>query len=265
MHSKFETPMTPSWAPHATILHRDRTTQIVTTSLRPGVSVRYPTTTQRRTTWERRSVCSLVVDGLVPYPECNIRNLFWYKPPYAGVRRCGSSPIREGQTRLFCVRRNGSRSANRASRARHELLGASKHRTILAGGSRRRTHVHFWPDWVDSGKPSPLPFPRDHATETVLDFQHTARVADTVRKSSGQWKGHAQLAIYRLVGRERMSPARSTIVVDQVTENGRDEGVRRNPRTTKPKQWIVMGDLQDTHALKKGRRRRQGEIDTGCR
>ena len=47
-----------------------------------------------------------------------------------------------------------------------------------------------------------LPSPRDPATETALVFQHTARVADAVRKSSGQWKGHTQLAIYWIVGQE---------------------------------------------------------------
>lgn len=45
--------------------------------------------------------------------------------------------------------------------------------------------------------------PQDPATETALVFQHTARVADAVRKLSGQWKGHTQLAMYWLVGRER--------------------------------------------------------------
>jgi len=50
-----------------------------------------------------------------------------------------------------------------------------------------------------------LPSPRDPATETALVFQHTARVADAVRKLSGQWKGHTQLAIYWLVGRERIA------------------------------------------------------------
>ena len=48
-----------------------------------------------------------------------------------------------------------------------------------------------------------LPSPQDPATETALVFQHTTRVADAVRKSSGQWKGHTQLAIYWLVGREQ--------------------------------------------------------------
>jgi len=48
-----------------------------------------------------------------------------------------------------------------------------------------------------------LPSPHDPGTETALVFQHTARVADAVRKSSGQWRGHTQLAIYWLVGREQ--------------------------------------------------------------
>ena len=46
-----------------------------------------------------------------------------------------------------------------------------------------------------------LPSPQDPATETALVFQHTERVAEAVRKSSGQWKGHTQLAIYWLVDR----------------------------------------------------------------
>lgn len=46
-----------------------------------------------------------------------------------------------------------------------------------------------------------LPSPRDPATETALIFQHAERVADAVRRSSGQWKGHTQLAIYWLVDR----------------------------------------------------------------
>ena len=47
-----------------------------------------------------------------------------------------------------------------------------------------------------------LPLPKDPATETALVLQHTNRVADAVRKSSGQWKGNTQLAIYWLVYRE---------------------------------------------------------------
>jgi enamine deaminase RidA (YjgF/YER057c/UK114 family) len=46
-----------------------------------------------------------------------------------------------------------------------------------------------------------LPSPQDPATETALVFQHTERVVDAVRKLSGRWKGHTQLAIYWLVGR----------------------------------------------------------------
>jgi len=46
-----------------------------------------------------------------------------------------------------------------------------------------------------------LPSPQDRATETALVFQHTERVVDAVRKSSGQWNGHTQLAIYWLVDR----------------------------------------------------------------
>lgn len=46
-----------------------------------------------------------------------------------------------------------------------------------------------------------LPSPQDPATETALVFQHTERVVDAMRKSSGQWKGYTQLAIYWLVGR----------------------------------------------------------------
>ena len=48
-----------------------------------------------------------------------------------------------------------------------------------------------------------LPSPQDPATETALVFQHTERVVDAVRKSSGKWKGHMQLAIYWLVEWER--------------------------------------------------------------
>ena len=48
-----------------------------------------------------------------------------------------------------------------------------------------------------------LPSPQDPATETALVFQHAERVADAVRKSSGQWKGHARLAIYWLIDREQ--------------------------------------------------------------
>ena len=48
-----------------------------------------------------------------------------------------------------------------------------------------------------------LPSPQDPATETALVFQHTVRVADAMRKLSGQWKGHTQLAIYWQVGQER--------------------------------------------------------------
>lgn len=44
-----------------------------------------------------------------------------------------------------------------------------------------------------------LPSPQDPETETALAFQHVERVVDAVRKSSGQWKGHIQLAIYWLV------------------------------------------------------------------
>jgi len=47
-----------------------------------------------------------------------------------------------------------------------------------------------------------LPSPKDPATETALVFQHTKRVADAVRKSSGQCNGNTQLAIYWLVYRE---------------------------------------------------------------
>lgn len=47
-----------------------------------------------------------------------------------------------------------------------------------------------------------LPSPKDPATETSLAFQHTERVANAVRESSGQWQGHMQLAIYWLVHRE---------------------------------------------------------------
>jgi len=50
-----------------------------------------------------------------------------------------------------------------------------------------------------------LPPPQDSATEIALVFQHTARVADAMRKLTGQWKGHTQLAIYWLVGRERIA------------------------------------------------------------
>lgn len=45
-----------------------------------------------------------------------------------------------------------------------------------------------------------LPSPQDPATETALIFQHTERIVDAMRKSSGQWNGHTQLAIYWLVG-----------------------------------------------------------------
>ncbi|KAF9653401.1 hypothetical protein BDM02DRAFT_3135608 [Thelephora ganbajun] len=48
-----------------------------------------------------------------------------------------------------------------------------------------------------------LPSPQDPATETALVFQHTERVVNAVRKSSGQWKGHTQLAIYWIVDREQ--------------------------------------------------------------
>lgn len=47
-----------------------------------------------------------------------------------------------------------------------------------------------------------LPSPQDPTTETALIFQHVERVADAVRKSSGQWEGHTQLAVYWLVGLE---------------------------------------------------------------
>ena len=47
-----------------------------------------------------------------------------------------------------------------------------------------------------------LPSPQEPATEIALVFQHTERVANAVRKLSGQWKGHTQLAIYWLVDRE---------------------------------------------------------------
>jgi len=52
-----------------------------------------------------------------------------------------------------------------------------------------------------------LPSPQDPATETALVFQHAERVADAVRKSSGQWKGHTQLAIYWLVHQEHAAGA----------------------------------------------------------
>ena len=48
-----------------------------------------------------------------------------------------------------------------------------------------------------------FPSPRDPATETALTFQHTERIVDALRKSSGQWKGYSQLAIYWLVGLEQ--------------------------------------------------------------
>jgi len=44
-----------------------------------------------------------------------------------------------------------------------------------------------------------LPSPQDCAAETALVFQHTERVASAVRKLSGRWNGHTQLAIYWLV------------------------------------------------------------------
>jgi diphthine-ammonia ligase len=47
-----------------------------------------------------------------------------------------------------------------------------------------------------------LPSPRDPVTEIALAFQHTERVVDAVRKSSGQWKGHIHLAIYWLTEQE---------------------------------------------------------------
>ena len=47
-----------------------------------------------------------------------------------------------------------------------------------------------------------LPSPNDPATEACLALQHTERVANAVRESSGRWQGHTQLAIYWLVGRE---------------------------------------------------------------
>lgn len=64
-----------------------------------------------------------------------------------------------------------------------------------------------------------LPSPRDPATETALAFQHTERVADAVRKLSGQWKGHTQLAIYWLIDREQAAGTAAacelyTVVVD---------------------------------------------------
>jgi diphthine-ammonia ligase len=48
-----------------------------------------------------------------------------------------------------------------------------------------------------------LPSPQDLATETALAFQHTERVADAVRKSTGQGKGYTQLAIYWLIDRKQ--------------------------------------------------------------
>lgn len=47
-----------------------------------------------------------------------------------------------------------------------------------------------------------LSSPKDPATEVCLTFQHTERVANAMRESSGRWQGHTQLAIYWLVGRE---------------------------------------------------------------
>ena len=49
-----------------------------------------------------------------------------------------------------------------------------------------------------------LPSPQVPATETALVSQH-AGVADTVRKSSGQWNGHAQLGISWLIDREQVA------------------------------------------------------------
>lgn len=49
-----------------------------------------------------------------------------------------------------------------------------------------------------------LPSPQVLVTETALVSQH-AGVADTVRKSSGQWNGHAQLAISWLIDRGQVA------------------------------------------------------------
>ena len=97
--------------------------------------------------------CLLVFDGFVPHLKYNICHVLWCKPPDASLRCCRSSSIHENQVRLFCIRRNGPVSTNRTSRARPELLGTSKHRTILPGGSHRRTHVYIRSNWVDPSQP----------------------------------------------------------------------------------------------------------------
>ena len=56
----------------------------------------------------------------------------------------------------------------------------------------------------------PLPQPRDPATETAPVFQHAERADDAVEKSSGQWIGHAQRAIYWLIDRERATGVAAT-------------------------------------------------------
>ena len=48
-----------------------------------------------------------------------------------------------------------------------------------------------------------LPSPQDPATEIAFVFQHTERVADAVRRSTGQWNGHTQLAMYWLIDQKQ--------------------------------------------------------------
>ena len=55
-----------------------------------------------------------------------------------------------------------------------------------------------------------LPQPRDPATDTTPAFQHTERADDAVEKSSGQWIGHAQRAIYLLIDRKQAIGAAAT-------------------------------------------------------
>jgi diphthine-ammonia ligase len=64
-----------------------------------------------------------------------------------------------------------------------------------------------------------LPEPRKLATETALCFQHTHRIADALRASTGggAWAGCAQLALYWLARPEDIAPVRVACLAAEVS------------------------------------------------
>ena len=150
-------------------------------------------------------------------------------------------PPSMGQVRQFCVCRNG------AHRIALHVQGESYWTPATFGLYSQVVPIeHMFISsriWLILANLS-LPQPWDPATETAPVFQHAERADDAVEKSSGQWIGHAQRAIYWPIDREQATGVAATC--EQLTVVGIILPTSLDHFYLPPGQPYVNGTVTDT-------------------